>query len=165
LSHKRRSTVRNIRFTLTPRLIYYLSARFVILINRCRPNQMKDWFNFMKTTLKNYKSRSGKNHYRWNNGRTKHKDGYVLILMPEHPKAIGGRYVLEHRIVVEKSLGRYLKTDEIVHHRNGIKDDNRIENLELMSRAEHTSKTTRGGRFVMVRGKRRFIPPQLLFDF
>lgn len=63
-------------------------------------------------------------------------DGYVLVAAKEHPAARGG-YVLEHRLVMEKHLGRYLSADELVHHINGKRDDNRIENLSVMSRPEH----------------------------
>lgn len=74
----------------------------------------------------------------WRNGRTNHILGYVLVHTPNHPNAINGKYVLEHRLVMEKHLGRYLKPEEVVHHINEIKDDNRIENLELCAnRSEH----------------------------
>lgn len=59
------------------------------------------------------------------------KDGYVRIYMPEHPRAVNGRYVLEHIHVMEQKLGRYLLPDERVHHINKVRDDNRPENLEL----------------------------------
>ena len=73
---------------------------------------------------------------RWKGGRIITTQGYVNIYSPDHPKAIkakalSGKYVLEHRLVMEKKLGRYLTKDETVHHKNGIKTDNRIENLEL----------------------------------
>lgn len=65
------------------------------------------------------------------------KKGYVLEWAPEHPQSVKG-YVPQHRLVMEKKLGRRLRSGEIVHHINEIKNDNRPENLEVMSHGEHT---------------------------
>jgi hypothetical protein len=76
---------------------------------------------------------TGINHYHWKGGRIINKYGYIEILQPNHPFAMIRNYVFEHRLVMEKHLGRFLRTEERVHHINGIKDDNRIENLKLFS--------------------------------
>lgn len=60
------------------------------------------------------------------NGRHVNKHGYVVLTNPK-----GGRQVLEHRLVMEQILGRELLPNEMVHHKNGVRDDNRPENLEL----------------------------------
>lgn len=69
--------------------------------------------------------------------RKRHSQGYTLVYAPNHPCADRGGYVLEHRLVMERHLGRILSSDEIVHHINENKADNSIENLMLVSRAEH----------------------------
>jgi hypothetical protein len=84
--------------------------------------------------------KSGPEHKRWKGGRTRAKrdnDYYVRVRKPNHPYAQNG-YVYEHRLVMEKHLGRYLTPKEDVHHINGIKHDNRIENLELVTDSEHS---------------------------
>ena len=77
--------------------------------------------------------RSGVGHPEWKGGRNIDKDGYVLIYFPFHPNARKSRQMLEHRMVMEHHLGRYLNRREVVHHKNGNKQDNRIENLALYS--------------------------------
>ena len=77
----------------------------------------------------------GKRNSRWIGGR-RYFQGYYMLYVPNHPHACKN-YVLEHRIIMEKHLGRYLKSNEFVHHKNEDKADNRIENLQLMSAKEH----------------------------
>ena len=77
----------------------------------------------------------GEEHYNWKGG-TYESGGYRRIYAPDHPNNAGG-YVLEHRLVVEKHLGRYLYPTEVVHHINGDKLDNRLENLIVLTRTEH----------------------------
>lgn len=74
-------------------------------------------------------------------GRRINGQGYVEIWSPYHPYVRGKGYVKEHRLVMEKHLKRFLDPKEVVHHKNGNKLDNRIENLELFeSNGVHTSK-------------------------
>lgn len=65
------------------------------------------------------------------------RKGYIYVYAPYHPKAGSWGYVYEHRLVIEKSLGRYLETEEHVHHRNGKRWDNRLCNLEVLSASDH----------------------------
>jgi hypothetical protein len=75
--------------------------------------------------------------------RYKTKDGYIMLYYPTHPSTTKGGKILEHRVVAEEKLGRSLKKGEHVHHINGISDDNRAENLEIISPEEHARVTAR----------------------
>lgn len=77
--------------------------------------------------------RRGANAPGWKGGRIRHREGYIRVVRdPDDPLTSGeGRYVMEHRLAMARHLGRPLRRSETVHHINGVKDDNRIENLEL----------------------------------
>ena len=78
------------------------------------------------------------NNPNWKGGIVKDKRGYIYILQPDNPSSDKDGYIYEHRLVMEKHLGRHLIKGEIVHHINKIKSDNRIENLMLFSsQSEH----------------------------
>ena len=72
------------------------------------------------------------NNYFWNGGIKIDKSGYRLIKCNNHPHADSTGYIREHRLIMEEHVGRYLTPEELVHHINANKQDNRIENLELM---------------------------------
>jgi len=69
----------------------------------------------------------------WKGGKSIHFDGYRYIYQFKK------KYIREHRLVMEKHIGRKLSKKEVVHHINHNKLDNRIENLQIMSFSEHTT--------------------------
>lgn len=96
---------------------------------------------------------SGEDSPRWKGGRMV-KKGYVYLLRRDHPNSTKGGYFLEHRLVMEKHIGRLLKCKEVVHHKDGNTLNNSIENLELISSSGkhiakyHTIRNKENGRFV-----------------
>ena len=77
------------------------------------------------------KDQRGDKNHAWKGGRIVEGGGYVLVKSREHPNANNNGYVLEHRLVMEKKLGRYLLPHENVHHKDGVRDNNSPDNLEL----------------------------------
>lgn len=81
----------------------------------------------------------------WRGGRRKTKRGYIRVWMdPEDPMycmSDNDGYVLEHRLVMARKIGRPLLTGEVVHHSNRNKEDNSVDNLVLTSRSEHETIT------------------------
>jgi len=80
-------------------------------------------------------------HYNWKGGKYISTQGYVFLYSPGHPLAINSNsYVAEHRLIAENLIGRYLAKEEVVHHINHIKTDNRPENLYLFpNNSKHLS--------------------------
>lgn len=103
------------------------------------------WFNRYKLPRKLNTDRShmiGSRNKKWKGGTYITPDGYRYILSPGHPRKSGGTklrpYVPEQVLVMEKELGRFLLPIEVVHHKNGIKLNNDISNLQLMkNETEH----------------------------
>lgn len=80
----------------------------------------------------------GPDNARWRGGKMLTSQGYVaLAVPPDHHLRQAHGYAYEHQLVAEQMLGRRLAEEEIVHHRNGIRTDNRPENLEVTTASEH----------------------------
>lgn len=83
--------------------------------------------------------------------------GYIYIYMPNHPNADVNGWIFEHRLVMSKKLGRPLHPWELVHHKYGIKTDNRPENLEIRPRLDHRSIT-----IIQIALKKRKVPTKYI---
>ena len=83
-------------------------------------------------------ARKGEKSSSWNGGIRKTKSGYIQVLMPSHPRADTTGYVMQHIVVFEEHTGVSVPNNCAIHHLNGNKSDNRIENLCLMDKTAHT---------------------------
>jgi len=107
------------------------------------PNKRMPWNKGLKTPLSIRKKQSlaatGRKSNHWNGGKSITVAGYVLVWQPNHPKCIGNKrnYIFEHQLVMEKFLGRYLKSEERIHHKDHDRQNNKIENLQLTNNVDH----------------------------
>lgn len=69
--------------------------------------------------------------------RYREHDGYMEIYKPDHPNSKKNGWIKEHRYIMSLYLKRKLRKNEVVHHKNGLKKDNRIQNLELLTARKH----------------------------
>ena len=118
-------------------LIEYFGRTYLSIYKKARS------LNLYKTKEMKFENRSicrsGSKSSSWKGGKKYTNQGYVLVLDKEDPKSDTNGYIFEHRKIMSEKIGRTLDDDEVVHHINGIKDDNRIENLELLTKGEHTT--------------------------
>jgi transposase len=80
-------------------------------------------------------TKRGELHHNWKGGKAKDSRGYIYVLSPEHPYASRANRVCEHRLVMEEHIGRYVEPHEVIHHIDGVTNNNTIENLFLFPTA------------------------------
>lgn len=84
--------------------------------------------------------RFGSEASNWKGGRhVANQSGYIQVYCPDHPRASKAGYMMEHRLVAEQHLGRYLRSDEIVHHKDGNRANNDWANLSVATRSKHVA--------------------------
>lgn len=107
-----------------------------VVCGKPRPRQTKAYCSRDCYNTVPRQRRRGEIHKRPRGGRIEDSCGYIQIRSPLHPDSQNG-YVREHRLVMEKFLGRRLESWEFVHHKNGNRKDNRLENLEVLVNKKH----------------------------
>ena len=92
-----------------------------------------------ETKKKIAEGRQGKNHPSWKGGKIKTQAGYIHIWTPNHPFCDKSKYVNKSHLVIEKIIGRYIQSNEVVHHVNFNVSDNRPKNLQLLTKGQHSA--------------------------
>lgn len=105
----------------------------------CCKNQRGEFKHSEEAKRKISEANIGSNHPNWKGGKKKDAGGYIFIWKPDHPRSDIKGYVHRSYLVAEKTLGRYLYLNEITHHKNEIRDDDRPENIEVTTLPKHTS--------------------------
>ena len=116
-------------------------GRWVQLINS-KPKRLRCIVCSAKRVTKYLKpnTQGSRSHRNWKGGRKREHDYMLLLLRPDdffYSMTTMRGYALEHRLIMARHLGRCLQPWEIVHHKNDIKDDNRLDNLALLTNSEH----------------------------
>ena len=121
-----------------------MSCREIAGVFGCHEEAIRDRLIELGLPRLPAKARPEKNYF-WQGGYAVDEDGYILEHRPDHPQATTGGYVRQHRLVMEKVLGRYLTPEEVVDHKNRDTSDNDPGNLELYpSNAAHLAATLTG---------------------
>ena len=131
--------------------VYYWLDKFGI----DKRTKSETWKSFHDKGILN---NEGKNHPNWKSVINYTKNGYKTVFCPSHPRSNKNR-VLFHFLVVEEYLGRFLKKDEIVHHIDGDKLNNDINNLWISNSSKHAKahKSTEDIVYTLLReGKAKF---------
>jgi len=118
-----------------------------------------NWTNFLEEMKREPKKWIPSKHGHTRKGsrnkkrkRIKTKQGYIKVFEPNHPMAWDNGYVFEHRKIAYDA-GKLEKREDEIHHINGNKTDNRIENLKAISKSKHTSLEHRGKRKIRKNSK------------
>ena len=135
--------IKNFKKTVTQKFIWLAckscgKERWVRFCPSRPPNLCRGCYDRDRKNL----AHRGEDSHAWKGGRRTVKGGYITINVspddPFFPMADRNHYIPEHRLVMAKHLGRCLDKSEHVHHKNGVREDNRIENLEIQTPSEHT---------------------------
>lgn len=119
--------------------IRMLFGNWTAFVIACGYEPLKSEFS-IQARLNSIRARRGQIGGNNRGGRIRDKAGYIQLWMPKHPNARMAGYIHEHRFVMSEHLGRPLLSHENVHHKNGKRDDNRLENLELWTTMQPAGK-------------------------
>jgi hypothetical protein len=116
-------------FTISQARLQWKAGRFCS--RRCREAYQRSPRGKTEFSIRVQNRKAGTDHPSWRGGVNLTSDGYARV------RIAPGKYALQHRLVMERHLGRPLRADEEVHHRDGNRTNNDFANLQLMDKAEH----------------------------